>query len=107
MHFGQHPRNFNFDRRGRMVPNIGDAKHYTTTTESRPNARRGILERVLCNGAAWETPTTELIAKVTKRKFTKARMGSKAAKHAERMELCADELDGESATMYRARACSI
>ena len=68
-----------------------------------PNARRTILERVLRNGAAWEVPTTTLIAKISKaakaKKFAKARLGSKAAKYAERMETCGDELDSEAATM--------
>ena len=57
------------------------------------------------NGAAWETPTTEILAKVgknNKKKFAKARLGSKAAKSAERMESAGEELVGEAATMYRA-----
>ena len=69
-----------------------------------PNARRGILEKVLRDGAAWEEPTIEIIAKVSKKKknFAKARIGSKAAKQAERMDLCGEDLDEEASTMYRA-----
>ena len=69
-----------------------------------PNARRSVLEKVLRDGAAWETPTIQLIAKVSKNKnkFAKARLGSKAAKSAERMESAGEELHGEAATMYRA-----
>ena len=74
---------------------------------SSPNARRTILDHTLRNGAAWETPTVEFITKVSKRKFAKARVGSKAAKHAERLELCGDELDEEAATLYRALSARI
>ena len=73
----------------------------------RPNARRGILENVLRNGAAWEIPTVDLIAKISKRKFAKARLGSKAAKHAERFEQGGEELDDEAATLYRALSARI
>ena len=34
-------------------------------------------------------------------------MGSKAAKHAERLESCGDELDDEAATLYRALSARI
>ena len=70
-----------------------------------PNMRRSILDKTLREGAAWETKSAELIARVTKgpkNKFAKARLGSKAAKHAERMEAGGDDLDQEAATMYRA-----
>ena len=69
-----------------------------------PNMRKSILERILRNGAAWETPTVEFISRVAKnkKKFVKARLGSKAAKHAERMEVAGEDLDSEAATMYRA-----
>ena len=72
-----------------------------------PNERRAILERTLKNGAAWETSSIEFIAKVSKNKFTKSRLGSKAARHAERMETSGDELEGEAATMYRALSARI
>ena len=79
---------------------------YRRPSES-PNARRIILEDVLRNGAAWETQTTELIAKISKREFAKARLGSKAAKHAERLGQCGDELDEDSTTLYRALSARI
>ena len=70
-----------------------------------PNARRAIIDKTLREGAAWETNTAEYTARVTKgpkKKFTKARMGSRAAKHAERMESVSEELEGNAATTYRA-----
>ena len=67
-----------------------------------PNARRRILEDVLRNGAEWGPRTADLIAKIRKRMFTKTHLGSKAAKHAERLDQCGEELDDESATLYRA-----
>ena len=85
------------------VETIDDMKYDTSAMS--PNARRSVLEKVLRDGAAWETSTCELIAKVSKaskNKFAKARLGSKAAKHAERLETAGDELHGDSATMYRA-----
>ena len=70
-----------------------------------PNARKMTIERTLRNGAAWEMPTIELIPKLTKaskKKFVKARLGTKAAKGHERLESVGDELEGEAATMFRA-----
>ena len=70
-----------------------------------PNARRAILDGILREGASWETHLAEYIARVAKggnKKYAKARMGSKAAKHAERMDAGGDDLDEESTTMYRA-----
>ena len=73
------------------------------------NARRQILEKTLRDGAAWETPTVELINAVSKKpkKYGKQRLGSKAAKLAERMESAGEELDVEAATMYRALSARI
>ena len=106
--YGEHPRNFYFEKHGRMVK----ADDMTLDDDGismgrRPNARRGILENVLRNGAAWEIPTVDLIAKISKRKFAKARLGSKAAKHAERFEQGGEELDDEAATLYRALSARI
>ena len=70
-----------------------------------PNLRRSISERVLRNGAGWETPTSEFIGRISKtpnRNFVKARISSKAAKQAERMEVEGETLDNEAATMSRA-----
>ena len=100
--YGMHPRTFDFDRHGNMVSICATDWSTVESLETRPNARRAILENVLCHGAAWEVPTTELIAKVSKKKFAKARVGSKAAKSAERLENSGEELDGEAATLYRA-----
>ena len=52
-------------------------------------------------------PHVEYIARVSKKKFVKARIGSKAARHAERMDTSGDELEGEAATMYRALSARI
>ena len=57
-----------------------------------------------------KSQAVELIAKISKagkRKFTKARLGSKAAKRAERMETTEDELKGDAATVYRALSARI
>ena len=111
--YGRHPKLFNFNRHGSMVKfEQGQKSHVGAGTRcsSSPNARRAILDRVLRDGAAWETPTTELIAKVSKagkRKFAKARLGSKAAKKAERMETTENELTGDAATVYRALSARI
>ena len=108
--YGRHPRTFDFDRYGRMVT-ISSATnthdHDGGSMVSSPNARRTRLERTLCDGSAWEAPTVDLIANISNNQFTKARLGSKAAKHAEIMDQCADELDGEAATMYRALSARV
>ena len=76
-----------------------------------PNKRRNILDKVLRDGAAWETPTTEFLSRIAKKtpakKFVKARLGSKATKHAERMDMGGEDLDDEAATMYRALSARI
>ena len=80
--------------------------------EKSPNNRRAILEHTLRHGAAWEIPSTELLAihlaKVTKKKkkkkFVKKRIGNKAAKAAEKLECVGDLLDAEASTMFRALA---
>ena len=64
-----------------------------------------MLERVLGNGAGWETPKSEFVGRIgntPKKKSVNARIGSKAAKQAERMEVEGETLDNEAATMYRA-----
>ena len=99
--YGRHPKSFNFSRHGKMLPTNSNDQDALMESWS-PNLRRTILEHVLRNGAAWEVPTVEYIAKVSKKKFTKARVGSKAAKEAERMECKGDELDAEASTIYRA-----
>ena len=110
--YGTHPRNFVFDKFGRKITLGHDEKEenrrYSTEADTdsvSPNARRMILERTLRNGAAWEVPTVQLISKVAKKKkFVKARLGTKAAKSYERLESVGDELHGEAATMFRALA---
>ena len=84
-----------------MIP-AKPTDHYVPMDRGSPNQRRMILEQVLRNGAAWEVPTVEYIAKASKTKFAKGRVGSKAAKEAERMECIGDELDEEASTIYGA-----
>jgi hypothetical protein len=112
--YGRHPREFVLDKYGVHIPStpsrrIDSDEHPSTIDEaysSSPNARRQILERTLRNGAAWETSSAEYLTQVTKKKkkkkFVKQRLGSKAAKSAERMLSVGDDLQGEEATMYRA-----
>ena len=105
--YGRNPREVCFDKFGNLINvqrNVNDASNdIEESYSSSPNARRRILERALRNGAAWEVPTVEYLAKVAgKKKFTKQRLGSKAAKHAERMECGGEDLDGDASTMYRA-----
>ena len=86
-----------------MVQDVFDAHGPDGSQMSHsPNARRRILEDVLRNGAAWKIPTTSPIAQISKKKSVKARLGSKAAKHAERLDQCGEEFDDEAATLYRA-----
>ena len=106
--YGKHPRDFHFDKYGRQIPaahNDVSALHTEASHVTSPNARRHILDRTLRDGARWETPTTELIAAVSKgkkNKYAKQRLGSKAAKHAERMECGSESLDDEASTIHRA-----
>ena len=69
------------------------------------------MDKVLRDGAAWETPTTEFLSRIAKKKpakkFVKAKLGSKATKHAERMDMGGEDLDDEAATMYRALSARI
>ena len=112
--YGMHPRNFVFDKFGKKLQLGHDDKkdHRRNSTEAdtdsvSPNTRRKIIEQTPRNGAAWEIPTIELISKLTKaskKKFVKARLGTKAAKKYERLENAGDELEGEAATMFRALA---
>ena len=111
--YGRHPKTFDFDRSGRMVTIEPNANAYSAKASvTCPNSRRQILERTLRDGAAWELPTVEIINQVSKKgkqgkKFQKQRLGSKAAKHAERMDAGGDDLDDEAATMYRALSARI
>ena len=92
-----------------MIPRAAVSKEEhedVSVLERSPNNRRGILERTLRDGAAWETPTVELLAAAvkTKKKFIKKRMGNKAAKAHERLECVGDLLDEDASTMFRAVA---
>ena len=112
--YGCHPRDFDFDHQGRMLRRVHHSKeehigdyHYKGAS---PNEQRKILQRTLRNGAAWEEATTEIIAKISKsskKKYLKARLGTKAAKQHERLENVADELEGEAATMFRALSARV
>ena len=55
-------------------------------------------------GSAWETPTSELIAKANAKKYKMKRVGAKAAKAAERFESKGEILNESEATMFRALA---
>ena len=65
--------------------------------------RKAILRHVLIEGAAWEQPTSSIIAKVSK-KYTKKRLGAKAVKQAERLSECGEYLNDTESTTYRALA---
>ena len=107
------PREFVFNRFADQIQPVHDEKEENRMRPTRvdtnsvsPNARKMIIERALRNGVAWEKPTVELISKLTKaskkKKFVKARLGTKAAKSHERLESVGDELEGEAVTMFRA-----
>ena len=105
--YGAPPRTFDFDQNGRMIPRAVRSKEEyfeSVALEKSPNRRRTILESTLRNGAAWEVSSIELLAKVSKKKFTKKRMGNKAAKAHERLECAGDLLDEEASTSFRAVA---
>ena len=98
-YYGMHPRDFVFARSGENISssNTKDVFKNEMFHMMSPNMRRSILDRVLRDGAAWETPTTEFLGRIAKKKpakkFVKARLGSKATKHAERMDMGGEDLD--------------
>ena len=111
--YGRHPRDFDFDDHGRKRRRIHVSKAeiladaHSVPMSSSPNTRRSILRRVLRDGPAWETPSVERLAKVTKsskNKLLKARLGAKAAENYEKLEHAADLSDDETSTMFRALA---
>ena len=110
--YGAHPKSFDLGKYGEKIWRVHDSKEEMSSPSAyakfmSPNLRRAILERTLRNGAAWEVPTVEIIAKLNpanKKKFLKARLGTKAVKNYERLESAGDELDAEAATMFRALA---
>ena len=63
-----------------------------------------VLGRTLREGPAWEMSSSEIIAKVSAKRFKTKRIGVKAAKAAERMLASKDVLGQEEATEYRALA---
>ena len=76
-----------------------------------PNFRLPQLRHVLCEGTAWEEPTSVVldrlcaISKVPKKhdpRFKKKRLGAKKVKTLERLETKGDLLAGEAATLFRA-----
>ena len=88
--YGSHPRTFVFDRQGRkvIIPPDCDAStgqtrevmnHRRDSIIRRPQSRAQIFRRVLRCGPAWEETTHARVAKASK-KFTKKRIGAKAAK---------------------------
>ena len=108
--YGSPPYTFDFDKYGRKLPKVHRSKEEyaeSVAHDVSPNTRRAILDFTLRHGAAWETPSVELLAKLTKaakKKYLKARMGTKAAKQSERLECSGDLLDEEASTMFRALA---
>ena len=108
--YGSSPSTFDFNKYGRMVPRIHRSKEEyeeSIAPNVSPNRRRSILDHVLRHGAAWEIPSVEILAKLTKaskKKYLKPRMGTKAAKQYERLECAGDLLDEEASTMFRALA---
>ena len=65
--------------------------------------RSSILVDALIHGSAWEEPTNLLIAKLSK-KYSKTRVGTKAAKKAELLNNTGAVLSPEEATGFRALA---
>ena len=67
-------------------------------------AKHASLSRTLKEGAMWETSSSSIVAKISKGRFKKKRIGNKAARAAERMLASQDVLGPEEATEYRALA---
>ena len=64
-----------------------------------------ILGRALLDGAAWETPTAQLVAQVSKtKKFVSERIGALQSKKIELNDRGDVPLDPDAATPYRALA---
>lgn len=102
------PQHSDFDEYGKRLFRRNEHKEESfkiASPCSSANAQRTILERTLRDGAACETSTVELLAQVSKaakKKYRKARLGTKAAKQYERLENVGDELDGDAAAIFRA-----
>ena len=66
------PGYFDFDMKGKKIKRLNGKKHtqfdelQTMTMSMSPIDQRAKIQRTLRDGAAWETPTVELLAKVTK-----------------------------------------
>ena len=65
--------------------------------------RSNILRHAVQEGSAWERPTTDILAAVSKR-FRKKRIGVQKAKDIEKAKHAADLLSPEQATNFRAMA---
>ena len=79
--YGKHPKTFNFDQFGRMIKIEPNNDVYSAEASAlSPNSRRQMLEKTLRDGAAWETPTVELIAQVPRRRPTSMRNSDLAAR---------------------------
>ena len=73
--YGRHPREFDFDKRGKIVAPQPTGGPFDKHEHVSPNARRAILERTLREGAAWETYSAEYIVRVARggsNKYAKA-----------------------------------
>ena len=113
--YGQHPSQFVFGINGQRIAVKDDEDSFTGVSKSEILARRRnseidlaarskIFRKVLLDGSAWETPSHELIAKMSPKKFKQKRIGAKAAKKAERFESAGEVLNEAEATMFRALA---
>ena len=112
--YGAHPHSFVFGPTGNKITIHPGCDVFTGQTHAEMTLRRDsivrltasrahVFRRVLRCGSAWEEPTSLRVAKVSK-KFTKKRIGAKAAKSAERFVSPGNELNAEESTMYRALA---
>ena len=78
--YGKHPRDFHFNFNGRRVRAVhGPKDHFWTISDSASlNLRREIWGKTLREGAAWETSTVEIIARISKaskKKFPQSALG--------------------------------
>ena len=113
--YGKRPSQFVFARDGSMVHLTDSDDGYAGVSKAELRRRRGthkpnrgerlkILRKTLFDGAMWETPTVELIAKVSTKRFKQKRIGAKAAKAAEKFVSQGEILSASEATTFRALA---
>ena len=92
--YGQHPSTFVFGAKGERIKIKANEDHFTgiakdeiasriMSTKIDFDDRSKVFRSALLNGSAWETPTHELLGKMSPKKFKQKRIGAKAAKKAE------------------------